>query len=124
MAHALHAPPETDLEPLERVRDDALPENLLYRDDGCEVHAHCLSCPLPRCRYEEPGGLRALLNHDRDLRIRRLHAHGLRVDALARRFAVSRRTVFRALAKQAPAALNLNSDRRTKHNGDKHPTKP
>ncbi|HZP26120.1 MAG TPA: helix-turn-helix domain-containing protein [Dehalococcoidia bacterium] len=120
----VHRQPEPDLEPLERVRDDALPENLLYRDDGCEVHPHCLSCPLPRCRYEEPGGLRALLNHERDLQIRRLHAHGLRADALARRFAISRRTVFRALAKQAPAALNPNADRRTNRNGDKHPTKP
>ena len=80
------------------VREDALPEHIHYRDDGCDIHPHCLTCPLPRCRYEEPGGLRALLNHDRDRRIRALRRHGMCVEQLAQAFHVSRRTVFRALS--------------------------
>jgi len=80
-----------------RVRADALPEYTHYRDDGCEVHPHCLSCPLPRCRYEEPGGLRALLNERRDREIVELRLRGASVEELANRFGVSRRTVFRVL---------------------------
>ena len=80
-----------------RVRADALPEFTRYRDDGCDIHPTCLSCPLPRCRYEEPGGLRALLNAYRDRQIVRLREKGVPVDDLAGRFSVSRRTVFRVL---------------------------
>lgn len=93
-----------------RVRADALPEYTHYRDDGCEVHPHCLSCPLPRCRYEEPGGLRALLNERRDRQMVELRLRGASVEELADRFGVSRRTVFRVLesyrqARQQEAGL-------------------
>lgn len=84
-----------------RVRADALPEFTRYRDDGCDVHPSCLSCPLPRCRYEEPGGLRALLNEARDREIVELRSRGVSVAELASRFAVSRRTIFRVLGNQA-----------------------
>lgn len=80
-----------------RARNDSLPEFTRYRDDGCEVSESCLTCPLPRCRYEEPGGLRAILNESRDRKIIELRARGVSVDALASRFGVSRRTVFRVL---------------------------
>ena len=80
-----------------RVRADALPEHTRYRDDGCDVHPHCLTCPLPRCRYAEPGGLRALLNARRDCQIVEMRLQGVPVDDLAWRFGVSRRTVFRVL---------------------------
>ena len=82
-----------------RVRADALPEYTRYRDDGCDVHPHCLTCPLPRCRYDEPGGLRALLNSRRDRQIVALRLKGVAVEDLAGRFGVSRRTVFRILEK-------------------------
>jgi hypothetical protein len=84
-----------------RVRADSLPEFTRYRDDGCDVHPSCLSCPLPRCRYEEPGGLRALLNETRDQEIMMLRAQGVAVGELADRFGVSRRTVFRVLGQNA-----------------------
>ena len=92
-----------------RVRADALPEFTRYRDDGCDVHHSCLSCPLPRCRYEEPGGLRALLNETRDQQILELRAEGVPVGELADRFGVSRRTVFRVLG--ANARLTDGQDR-------------
>ncbi len=42
--------------PLLRPRIDALPEHTRYNDNGCDLYPSCLRCPLPRCRYEEPGG--------------------------------------------------------------------
>jgi hypothetical protein len=82
-----------------QVRSDALPEHLDYRDDGCDMFPSCLSCPLPRCRYDVPGGVRAMLNQERDHQIRVLREDaGLSVDDIAGRFQVSRRTVFRALS--------------------------
>ena len=23
-----------------------------YLGDGCEIHNHCLTCPLPKCKYD------------------------------------------------------------------------
>ena len=87
-----------------RLRDDALPEHLDYRDDGCDVFPSCLSCPLPRCRYDVPGGARAMLNLTRDAEIRRMREEGdLGVDEIASRFRVSRRTVFRVLTPRRAA---------------------
>jgi hypothetical protein len=81
-----------------RPREDALPEHIAYRDEGCDLFASCLTCPLPRCRYDEPGGARTMLNIIRNREIRRLYENPrLNVDELAARFRVSRRTVFRVL---------------------------
>lgn len=80
-----------------RRRSDTLPEYTPYQDDGCDIHDHCLTCPLPRCRYEEPGGLRGLLNELRDQQMLQMRRKGATVDELANRFGVSRRTVFRVL---------------------------
>jgi hypothetical protein len=85
-----------------RPREDALPEHIEYRDEGCDLFASCLTCPLPRCRYDEPGGARTMLNRVRDEEMRRLHLErGLPVDEIAVRYRVSRRTVFRVLQRSA-----------------------
>jgi hypothetical protein len=83
---------------LRRVRSDALPEEIQYRDDGCDIHPRCLTCPLPRCRYDEPGGLRAMLNAYRDEQVVALRRDGAPVDQIAERYSLSRRTVFRILS--------------------------
>ena len=85
------------LTPRPRVRADSLPEFTRYRDDGCDISESCFTCPLPRCRYEEPGGLRSLLNEQRDRQIIQLRLKGVAVDALADHFGISRRTVFRVI---------------------------
>ncbi len=91
--------------PLRRVRDDALPENINYVDTGCDIWHRCLTCPLPRCRYDQPGGARFLLNEVRDRRIAELkRERALPVDELARRYRLSRRSVFRILRKAAAGA--------------------
>ena len=87
-----------------RVREDALPENLEYADSGCDLWDHCLTCPLPRCRYDEPGGARQLFLRERDREIARLYrGDGVSIDVLARRFSISRRSVFRSLRRATRA---------------------
>jgi hypothetical protein len=79
-------------------RSDALPEYSEYADTGCDLYPSCLNCPLPRCRYDEPGGAAAMLRSGRDAGILRMaRLEGVTVDDLARAFGVSRRTVFRVL---------------------------
>ncbi len=92
--------------PLRRVRRDALPEEIRYRDDGCDIHPQCLTCPLPRCRYDEPGGLRGMLNAYRDQQIVALRGDGAPVDQIAERYSLSRRTVFRILSTGSRQALS------------------
>ena len=83
---------------LRPLRRDALPEHTRYADTGCEVHSSCLTCPLVRCRYDEPGGARALLGQERDRTILVMRREGRPISLIAQRFGVSRRTVFRVLA--------------------------
>ena len=77
------------------VQERQLPENTTYRDDGCDLHARCLTCPLPVCRYDVPGGKRELLNVYRDQLITSLRRHGNTVPVVAKLLSVSRRTVVR-----------------------------
>jgi len=87
-----------------RVRSDALPEHLAYRDAGCELAPRCLRCPLERCRYDEPGGARRMLQRSRDEALRQRREEGVAINALAAEFGVSRRSVFRMLARGRTAA--------------------
>jgi hypothetical protein len=91
-----------------RPRRDALPEHTDYADTGCDLHPSCLACPLERCRYDEPGGARRLASDERDRSVLSLRNDaGLPIGAIAGRFGISRRTVFRILAsdrKRRPAA--------------------
>lgn len=81
-----------------RPRSDSLPEYTDYADSGCDLYPSCLSCPLPRCRYDDPGGAAAMLREGRDAAILRLSAgDGVGVDQLAEMFGLSRRTIFRVL---------------------------
>lgn len=89
---------------LSRPRADALPENTEYRDTGCDLYPSCLRCPLPRCRYEDPGGAAAILRDGRDAAILRLAGDGtMTIDQIAEAFGLSRRTIFRVLRKRRTA---------------------
>ena len=90
-----------------RVRGDMLPEETRYRDDGCAVSASCLSCPLPRCRYDDNRTLRAILNEPRDLQIVELKEKGMPVTEISARFGISKRTIFRIL--ENAADLNMHN---------------
>ena len=82
-------------------RRDSLPEHADYRDSGCDLYPSCLACPLPRCRYDEPGGLRTILKRARDEELLRLACEDVRPEELAARCRVSPRTVYRVLARAA-----------------------
>jgi hypothetical protein len=72
---------------------DSLPEHTSYNDDGCDLHGHCLTCPLPACRYElPPGRARALAQA---AALGRLLAAGRTLEEAAVVLGVSRRTVYR-----------------------------
>lgn len=82
--------------PLARV--DSLPEHTTYSDTGCDLYPSCLTCPLPRCRYDDPGGAASMLRSGRDAAILRVaERDGVSVDSLATMFGLSRRTIFRVL---------------------------
>jgi hypothetical protein len=83
------------------LRVDVLPELYPYRDDGCEAAPRCLHCPLARCKYDDPGGLQREQRERRDSEVLLVYAsERLTVPQLARRFAVSQRTVFRILGRR------------------------
>ena len=81
-----------------RVRRDALPEETAYRDNGCEVAPKCTACPLPECRYEGPGGIRAILNAERNPQIIALRRDGVSIEELSERFGLAQRSVLRVLS--------------------------
>jgi len=77
---------------------DLPPEYCHYRDEGCEFAESCLTCPLPKCIYDEPGGKQHCRKSQRDEEIVRLfYVEGKGAKELALRFGISQRTVQRAL---------------------------
>jgi hypothetical protein len=82
--------------------NDALPERTRYQDTGCQVWHACLSCPLARCIYDAPS--QALRVRLRDAKIARLAGEGWTAAALADRYGMSIRQVYRILSRQRQAA--------------------
>lgn len=80
-----------------------LPEEVEWRDEGCEVYSACLECPLPRCLEEVPRGRQRLKVRLRAARMAELRREGKSVAAIAGLFGVSIRTVQRALKEARPA---------------------
>ena len=79
---------------------DQMPELYPYRDDGCELSPSCLNCPLPRCKYDDPGWIQRERRRKRDAAVLKARHHDrLTVPQLAQRFRVSERTVFRILGR-------------------------
>jgi len=76
---------------------DLLPEEVDWRDEGCEAFSSCLNCPLPRCLEEQPRGQQKLRMKARNGRMVELRRGGRSVKAIADLFRVSQRTVQRAL---------------------------
>ena len=96
-APTLNAPVGGTLAP---VRSDTLPENTRYKDDGCDVSSTCLDCPLPLCKYDDPGWLTRVRRDDRDSQVLRIRRdEGATIVEVARRFHISQRTVHRIVAR-------------------------
>jgi len=77
---------------------DLLPEEVDWRDEGCEVFPACLDCPLPRCLEEEPRARQRLKTVLRARRMKVLRRSGKSVKEIAQLFGVSQRTVQRAFS--------------------------
>ncbi len=77
---------------------DRIPEEIAWPDDGCEVSPHCLTCPLPQCKYDDPAAYRRLRTQQRDTSIATAR-RTLPVRAVAMQFGLSTRTISRALAR-------------------------
>ncbi len=82
---------------------ELLPERYPYRDEGCEVSPSCLKCPLPQCKFDEPGWLQRQKRDERDSEVVAALLQGeLSVKEAASRFALSQRTIFRILRRTWP----------------------
>jgi DNA-binding NarL/FixJ family response regulator len=79
---------------------DLLPDEIAWRDEGCEFFPSCLNCPLPQCVEDEPRGQQRLRMAARKRRMAELRRSGKSVKEIAELFGVSRRTVQRALENQ------------------------
>jgi len=87
-----------ELERTNEVELDLPPEYCRYRDEGCDLADSCLNCPFARCVYDEPGGKQRWLKRLRAREMARLFTtEGKGIKELAVMFAVSQRTVQRAL---------------------------
>ena len=91
-----------------RVADaliDTVPERYPYRDEGCEVSPSCLRCPLPQCKYDDPGWLQRQKRKERAKEVvAALMQSDLSVPEAAARFELSQRTIFRILSRAGDAA--------------------
>lgn len=65
---------------------------------GCDLFPNCLRCPLPLCRYDEPGHLLREARQRRDQEIlRQARQEGRSASELAVAFSIGVRTVQRIL---------------------------
>ena len=74
---------------------DLLPEEIDWRDEGCELFPSCLNCPLPRCIEEQSRERQRLKMKFRNRRMMDLRNGGSGVKEIAELFGVSQRTVQR-----------------------------
>jgi len=85
---------------------DDMPEFYHYEDTGCEVSDACLDCPLPQCKYDDPGWFQRNRRLARDFKIwSAMQQEDLTVEDAAKRFAVTVRTIFRIMRRCRDAAL-------------------
>ncbi len=81
---------------------DVVPERFPYRDDGCEVSPSRLRCPLPQCKYDNPGWIQRHRRMERDREVATaVLEEGISVSEAASSFALSQRTIFRILKRSA-----------------------
>ena len=77
---------------------ELLPDDINWKDRGCEFFSACLSCPLPRCIEERPRGKQRLRMLARASQMAQLKRQGRSTAEIAKLFNVSKRTVQRVLS--------------------------
>jgi len=78
---------------------DLLPQDIQWRDQGCELYPSCLNCPRSRCIEDEPRGKQKIRLQARAGRMAALRQEGRSVRQIAELYGVSVRTVQRVLEK-------------------------
>jgi hypothetical protein len=66
-----------------------------YKDEGCEAFSSCLSCPLPECLEEKPGGRQKWLKDRRNKEAWGYYQKGKSTAEIANLMGLSQRTVQR-----------------------------
>ena len=90
---------------------DTFPENYHYEDTGCEVSASCLNCPLPQCKYDDPGWFQKHRRIARDLKVwSTMRSESLTAEEAAERFSVTVRTIFRIMRRCRDAGEELEEE--------------
>ena len=65
-----------------------------YPDNGCEVATACLSCPLSRCKHDDPEWYTAIRNIGRSLQLyAEMQRDHLSITAAAFRFGMKPRSI-------------------------------
>jgi len=88
-----HAPITRSGDELPFIRQDTLPENAQYPQDGCDVATSCLVCPLEVCKLDM-----AISVQSRQARVKQVHqlrADAVPVAVIAKRLGIGTRTVHR-----------------------------
>ena len=81
---------------------DLRPEYCEYQDTGCDLYPSCLTCPLPRCRYDEGAGRRRAADGPLEEEIVRLRrGEGRSIREVAARVGLSERTIYRVLRRES-----------------------
>ena len=93
---------------------DTLPEHIKYKDVGCELHSHCLTCPLPVCKEELTQGIQAVRAYMRNLQINLLLSEGHTVEWVAQVMGITVRGVYKSTARKRELGALTDSSRRAK----------
>ena len=75
-----------------------------FKDTGCSLHPSCLSCPLPKCRYDDPGWLTREARDNRNVLILQRYRAGEGVTVIAASVGLSKRTIHRAVQRAEASA--------------------
>ena len=68
------------------------------REDGCYLHDHCLTCPLPECIYDHVSGRgKRPRNIEREGRVLQMSATGLSNRLIAKTVGIDPHTVAEIL---------------------------
>ena len=83
-----------DADTLVRTSVDAL-GLYAHPDEGCQHSPLCLDCPLPLCKYDDPGGEARRAKARRDSLVMWHLRRGATVLEIARKTGIGERTIYR-----------------------------
>ena len=111
MVATIYGSPQSDFSRMHpRPGASDSPEFYHYEDSGCEVSETCLNCPLPRCKYDDPGWYRRNRRLAQDFLVwQSIEQEGLTARQAAERFALTERTIYRRLRRCREAASELTA---------------